>query len=167
MSIHATPRTAAIILVSLLAVHISLVVFNNLLDYDSNFRFVQAVLSMEDVFSTSQTWRAFTSPWMHHLAYWLIIATEFSITLMLWIGAVAMFRKRNSTTRDFSDGSRWALRGLLLGMVLWFGFFIAAGGEWFLMWQSEKWNAQPTAFYLFLSYLAVLIVQLLPENENR
>lgn len=166
MRLPSTRRLAATIPVLLLAIHISLVVFNNLLDYGSNFRFVQAVLSMEDTFSASQSWRAVTSPWLHHFAYLMIIATEFSIAMLLWIGVLTMFRKRSNTAQDFGESSRWALRGLLLGMVLWFGYFIAAGGEWFLMWQSEKWNAQPTAFYLFLSYLGVLIILLLPEKEN-
>lgn len=49
-----------------------------------------------------------------------------------------------------------------MGFILFFGFFISIAGEWFLMWQQSKWNAQGTAFSLSLLFL----IGLLFTNQN-
>src|SRR3954452_10922819 len=56
---------------------VSLVAFGNLTDYDTNFAFVQHVLTMDTTFPSSTIrYRAITNPALHHAAYALIIATE-------------------------------------------------------------------------------------------
>ncbi len=47
--------------------------------------------------------------------------------------------------------------GLSLGILLWFFVFGAIAGEWFLMWQSDEWNAQDTAYFLTGIFLLFLI----------
>ena len=52
----------------------TLVVFNNLTDYDSNFQFVRHVLQMDSTFrQTEGMWRAINSPALHHVAYDFVI----------------------------------------------------------------------------------------------
>jgi predicted small integral membrane protein len=48
-----------------------------------------------------------------------------------------------------------------------FGFigFLAVGGEWFAMWQSQVWNGQQPAFRMFASILFVLIFVAQPDAE--
>jgi predicted small integral membrane protein len=45
--------------------------------------------------------------------------------------------------------------GVLLGFSLWFTGFMAIGGEWFAMWQSEEWNGQTAAFQFNITIVAV------------
>src|SRR5690348_18462961 len=86
-------RTAKIALVAAVAAFATLVAFGNVTDYATNFAFVTHVLSMDTIFPSSTiTYRAITSPALHHAAYALIIAAEALTALLCWIGAVALLR---------------------------------------------------------------------------
>jgi len=63
-------RAAKVALVAAVALFASLVTFGNLTDYNTNFAFVQHVLSMDTIFPFSTIrYRAITSPTLHHAAY--------------------------------------------------------------------------------------------------
>jgi predicted small integral membrane protein len=59
-----------------------------------------------------------------------------------------------------------AVVGLVLGFLLYAVGFVAIGGEWFAMWQSEVWNGQQKAFEFLTMISAVLIVLMLPEQAS-
>lgn len=135
------------------------ITFNNLTDYQSNFLFVSHVLSMDDTFEGNRgMWRAMSNPIIHHLFYWGIILTELVIGLLCLIGSYKLWRNRQDVVL-FQQAKSWAILGLGLGILLWFFGFMAIGGEWFLMWQSQTWNGQQPAFRIaalfgiFLIYL--------------
>ena len=70
-------RASKAALVAAVALFASLVTFGNLTDYNTNFVFVQHVLSMDTIFPFSTIkYRAITSPALHHAAYAFIIAAE-------------------------------------------------------------------------------------------
>ena len=48
-------------------------------------------------------------------------------------------------------------------MLLWFLAFITVGGEWFLMWQSSKWNGLGPALRMFTVMGVVLLYLNQPE----
>lgn len=158
-------RSLKVLLSALVALHISLIAFNNITDYDSNFRFVQGVMSMEDVFSGGTRWRAWSSDIWHHFAYLIIIAIECAVSVLMWTGTIRQWMEHRGTHSEFELAGRWSVYGLMLGLTLWFGMFLSIGGEWFLMWQSDAWNAQGTAFQLTLLYLSVLLI--LQRRETR
>lgn len=67
-------RVAKIALVAAIALFARLVAFGNLTDYNTNFVFVQHVLSMDTIYPFSTIkYRAITSPALHRAAYALII----------------------------------------------------------------------------------------------
>src|SRR5882672_12695895 len=87
-------RAAKAALVAAVALFATLVAFGNLTDYNTNFAFVQHVLSMDTIFSFSTIkYRAITDPALHHAAYAAIIATEGVTAVLCWIGAAALARK--------------------------------------------------------------------------
>src|SRR5215470_18834442 len=56
-------RTAKLLLVCALAFYYTLVVLDNIIDYDSNFQFVRHVLMMDSTFPGNHLiWRAINSP---------------------------------------------------------------------------------------------------------
>ncbi|HWT98608.1 MAG TPA: DUF2165 domain-containing protein, partial [Terriglobales bacterium] len=70
-------RYAKIVMMLGLALFGLVVAYDNLIDYGSNFAFVQHVLSMDTTFPDNVLMgRAITSPVLHHAGYWLIIAAE-------------------------------------------------------------------------------------------
>jgi predicted small integral membrane protein len=130
----------------------------NVLDPDTNLDFVVHVLSMDTVFSPGHSrWRAITNPMVHETAFWLIVAIELVVaTLCLW-GSARLFSNLSAPAQRFNAAKGPAVAGLTLGIVLWFTGFIAIGGEWFLMWQSQTWNGIAAAF----RFSAILFLTLL------
>lgn len=144
----------------------SLVVFNNVTDYGSNFAFVRHVLSMDTTFpDNSGLWRRIEAPILHHVAYVSIIAVQCLIAALTWIGGSRMWSARGDSAR-FNRSTPCAVLGLTAGVVLYVGGFLGIGGEWFLMWQSTTWNAQDAALRFALVFAAVLIVATREECDE-
>jgi predicted small integral membrane protein len=142
----------------LAGIHISLIVFNNISDYGSNFQFVQMVAKMEDVFSAPKNnWRSIHSTWLYHAFYFFIILLEAVIAMYLLSGGYKMFKSLNQDSLAFAQAKQQTTLGFSLGIFLWFFGFLTVAGEWFLMWQSTQWNAQQTAFSLTVCFLLFLI----------
>ena len=141
-----------------ISLYMLLVCFNNITDYGSNFQFVSMVSGMDDVASKANTgWRSVHGDVPHHLIYLGIITVEIVIAMLSLFGTVQMTRRFRSDILEFESARKWLVAGLALGVVLWFGLFIGVGGEWFLMWQSESWNGQQTAFFLTITFLLFLV----------
>jgi len=140
-------RTAKVLLVLMVGLFSLLVGLDNLMDYGTNYAFVQHVMSMDTVFPTSTlTWRAITSPALHHVAYAGIIAAELLTGLLCILGARRLWLSRRAPAVRFNAAKDTAVAGLTLGFAVWFFGFLVVGGEWFQMWQSETWNGQQAAF---------------------
>ncbi|MFD1147903.1 DUF2165 domain-containing protein [Saccharothrix hoggarensis] len=138
-------RAAITALTGITALYMSLVVFGNVTDYDTNHAFVQHVLAMDTTFGSPNTsWRAITSPTLVTIAYVLIILWEAATALVLLAGFVSWLRRREEVARRLTS-TGWVMQVLLFG-----GGFIAIGGEWFLMWQSKDWNGLSAAFQNFV-----------------
>jgi predicted small integral membrane protein len=160
-------RSAKIALVAGVAVLYSLVVFNNLTDFNSNYQFVRHVLSMDSTFPDNRgMWRAMRSPAIHLTFYLTIIAWEISTTVLLWWGAARMLRARDREAGPFTAATRLASSALVLSLLMWLVAFLAVGGEWFLMWQSQAWNGQQAASRNFAVVGLVLLIVTRPETER-
>lgn len=159
-------RYAKIVLTLALAAFATLVAFSNITDYGSNFAFVKHVLSMDTTFpGNAAMYRAITTPWLWHGAYWLIIAGEALTAVLLARGALALWRARRATGIDFNCAKKSAIVGLTLGFVVWFFGFMVIGGEWFLMWQSHVWNGEDTAGRNALISSVILLFIAQPDAE--
>jgi predicted small integral membrane protein len=159
-------RAAKVTLVAAIALLASLVTFGNLTDYNTNWAFVQHVLSMDTIFPFSTIkYRAITDPTLQQLAYAIIIAAEGATAVLCWIGAVQLSRYLRADARAFNGAKTFAVIGLTLGFLLWQVGFMSIGGEWFGMWQSQQWNGVPSAFRFLITIIAVLIFVSLPDQE--
>jgi len=155
-------RLCKIALTGSVAFFFSLVAYGNIADYDSNWQFVQHVLSMDTTFPNSSLhWRAINNPSIQAAGYWLIIATEALVAVLLWAGAIRLLAAVGS--RLFDRAKAIAVAGLSLGFLLYAIGFVAVGGEWFAMWQSQIWNGQQKAFEFIGMIGVVLVVLLLPD----
>jgi predicted small integral membrane protein len=161
-------RLAKIGCVAAVAFYVALVAFNNITDYWTNFAFVAHVLDMDQTFPQSDIrWRAITSPVIHHAGYVLIITVEIVTAALCAIGAVAMARQLRAKAQPFQQSKSFAIIGLTLGFLLYEGGFIAVGGEWFGMWQSQSWDGVPSAFRFVVTMLGVLIFVSLKDEDER
>ena len=159
-------RLSRISLVATVALFFSLVGLGNVVDYGSNFAFVQHVLAMDTTFQAPALMgRAITDPALHHAAYVAIIAWEIATALLLWFGVARLWAARAAPRRDYLAARGPAILGLTAGVLLYGAGFIAGGGEWFAMWQSQTWNGQRAAA-IFLLLIGVALLHLCgPEEE--
>lgn len=144
---------AVALLVAINALYIFLVALGNITDYDTNYAFVQHVLSMDTTnfggaagegLDPDVMWRAITDPVAWNVAYLGLIVWETAAALVL-LGAVALW-VRGFVRRDYRLARSVSSIGLLMIVLLFFGGFITIGGEWFTMWRSTAWNGLDPAF---------------------
>lgn len=161
-----TTRLAKILLPLALAAFAFIVTFDNIIDYGSNYSFVQHVLSMDTTFpGNALMGRAITNPAQWQASYWLIIAAEGVTCLLLLSGTVAMWRARRENAARFHAAKSLVIAGCVMGFLVWFFGFMVVGGEWFAMWQSKTWNGQEAAFRFYVAILGVLIFVSQPDSE--
>jgi predicted small integral membrane protein len=160
-------RATKAALLAAIALFFTLVVFNNITDFDSNYQFVRHVLMMDSTFPSNKgLWRALNAPAVHTAFYIGIITWEVLNAALSWIAAVSLFKAQHAAEPDFTRAKSIGIAALTSGMLLWFIAFITIGGEWFLMWQSKLWNGQDAAFRMFVCEGIILIVLMLPEQRD-
>jgi predicted small integral membrane protein len=160
-------RVSKTLLVAAVAFFYTLVVFNNLTDYHSNYQFVHHVLLMDSTFPGNHAmWRAIHPHWIHAVFYDSIILWEAVSMVLIWAGAAQLLSAVGKPAADFQRAKRLAVVGLTVSLLMWFVAFLSVGGEWFLMWQSRNWNGQDAAFRMFVVDGLVLVLLLMPEVER-
>jgi predicted small integral membrane protein len=161
-------RVAKLLLVAGIAVFYTLVVFNNLTDFDSNYQFVHHVLAMDTTFPGNHgMWRALPSTHMQLGFYLSIIAWEIANMVLLWWSVVRMARAVRASASAFNAAKGVAVMALTLSMSMWLVAFLSVGAEWFLMWQSHVWNGQEAAFRMFTVVGLVLLIVLQSDAESQ
>jgi predicted small integral membrane protein len=163
-----TQRAIKSVLVFGVAVFYSLVVFNNITDYGSNYEFVRHVLMMDSTFPGNRgMWRAIHSPLLHTAFYLSIITWETITMLLCWWGGFRMARAFDGPAAAFQQAKRVSIAALTLSLLMWLVAFLAVGGEWFLMWQSKTWNGQDAAFRMFTVVGIVLLLVVQPDADGQ
>lgn len=156
-------RRSKIVFMASVCLWAGLVGINNVTDYRTNFQFVQHVLAMDTTFPGNPLlWRSLHWSLLHHAAYLLIIAVELLVALLAGIAVVRMLAARDDPEK-FSRAKAVGVTALALGVLLWLAGFEAIGGEYFLMWQSDTWNGQESAFRF--AVLCVLGLLFLAQRE--
>ena len=145
---------AVAVLVACNALYVFLVALGNITDYDTNYAFVQHVLSMDTTnFGAAEgtgldpdvMWRAIKDPVLWNVGYIGIIVWESAAAVVLILGLVHWVRAF-ATRGSFDTAKSVSSIGLLMIVALFFAGFIDIGGEWFSMWRSTAWNGEDTAF---------------------
>jgi predicted small integral membrane protein len=160
-------RLAKVALLAGFALYLALVVFNNLTDHASNEVFIRHVLAMDTTFpGNAGMWRALHAPWMIHVFYTTIIVWEAAACALVAAGAWRLWRARGESAAVFHRAKGLAIAGLALNLLQWLVAFIAVGGEWFLMWQSQTWNGSEAAGRLFTIAGITLLLVNAPDGDR-
>jgi predicted small integral membrane protein len=161
-------RTAKLLLLAGIALFYTLVVFNNVTDFDSNYQFVRHVLMMDSTFPGNHgQWRALPSPAVHRMFYLGIIVWEIATAVLLWWGALRLILALRLPSASFQRAKRLSIMALTLSMLMWLVAFLTVGAEWFLMWQSHVWNGQEAAFRMFVVVGLILLILMQPDTESQ
>ena len=160
-------RVSKAVLTFSLGIFALLVGIDNIIDYETNFAFVQHVLSMDTTFPGNKLhWRAIESDWVHHAAYGVIIASEIAVGLLCAAGAWRILAACRLPAQEFNGAKALAIGGLVAGFALYFFGFLVVGGEWFQMWQSQTWNGQEAAFRFATSFGLALIFVAMEDGDR-
>ena len=152
-------RVSKAVLVFAIALFYTILVLNNITDYGSNHEFVRHVLMMDSTFPGNHLmWRAVNSPLVHTVFYIGIIAWESVTMLLCWWGGVRLLKSYRADRAQFAAAQNVAVIALTTSLLMWLVAFLDVGGEWFLMWQSQRWNGQEEAFRMFTIVGVVLLV---------
>lgn len=161
-------RVAKLLLIAGIAFFYTLVVFNNLTDFDSNYEFVHHVLAMDTTFPGNHgMWRALPGHRVQLAFYLGIIAWELVNAILLWWGVGRLARTIRQPAGAFNAAKRVSVLGLTLSLLMWLVAFLSVGAEWFLMWQSRIWNGQEAAFRMFTVVGIVLLILLQPDGDGQ
>jgi predicted small integral membrane protein len=141
-----------------LAILTALIAYANIHDPGANLKFLEHVLSMDTVAPDSAMRdHALPIPLAWWVAFWLIVVGEGLTAALFAVGAVELWRARNSKARQFHEAKRFVYLGAAGGLLIWFVGFTAIGGEWYAMWQSQVWNGQQAAFRITALILLTVI----------
>jgi len=161
-------RTAKLLLLLSITLDSVLIVFDNLTDYNSNFQFVRHVLLMDTTFPGNHGMgRSIASPAVDSAFYVAIIAWEIVTAVVLAWGCVRLLRAVRQPAAAFHAAKSLPVLGLTLSLLMWLVAFLAIGGDWFLMWQSNVWNGQQAASRNFTVFGIVLLFLVLPDSETQ
>jgi predicted small integral membrane protein len=159
-------RRLKILLTGGLTVLCGLIALGNINDPQTNFLFVQHVLSMDTIQPSSALAKhALPFPLLWTAGFWLIVIGEGTTATLFALGTFELFRARNFQARDFDRAKRFVYAAAGCAFLIWFVGFITVGGEWFAMWQSQVWNGQQAAFRIIASILLILSYVAQPDAE--
>jgi predicted small integral membrane protein len=159
-----TLRLIQISMVACIALFFTIVALDNCIDFQSNWSFVQHVLSMDTTYkSPAVMLRAIDNLLVQKAAYDFIIVWESTTAVMCWFGCITLFAKINRTQAEFNEAKKFSFIGLFLGFMLYMVGFMIIASEWFEMWQSSSWNGQRTAG-LFVSLIMFIMIFLKSET---
>ncbi|GAA2074972.1 DUF2165 domain-containing protein [Streptomyces albiaxialis] len=160
-----TLPVVATALTGTLALYIALVAFGNITDFGTNQEFVRHVFAMDTTFEDEDLmWRAIESRTVADVAYVAIIVWE-TVAALVLVAATVLWG-RSLRHGDHERPRRASTVGLLMLLLLFGVGFLAIGGEWFAMWQSEKWNGTEAAARNFMFAGVTLILVHLPGRTG-
>ncbi|VVQ38207.1 hypothetical protein PS943_05661 [Pseudomonas fluorescens] len=151
-------RYSKVILMTYISFFGLLVMYSNFTDYASNYEYVGHVLSMDTTRENlNLSYRAITSPMLHHRIYWIIITLEVTYTVFCLLGAYHLYRNINASSKNFHEAKKFAIIGLLIAMFVYYICLQVVGVEWFNMDESHTWNAKDWARHIVDFILPLLI----------
>ncbi|MGQ5524037.1 DUF2165 family protein [Chitinimonas sp. PSY-7] len=138
-----------------------LVASGNMLDFNSNWQFVQHVLamdSMEPWFSSSvMKARSITDSTIQHAFYIAIICGEMTFGLLCTLGGGwILISAGKAKTNLLLRGKSLFTLGCLVAILVWYTGFAVIGGEYFAMW-ANTWNGQMKA-YAFVGFILLSLM---------
>lgn len=108
---------------------------------------------------------AVTTPALHSIMLWVIIALEITAGLLAAKGAYDLFKARNGSADEFNGAKTYAIAGCGVGILVWFGLFSAIAGAYFQIWQTEAGGGALANASMFSVQLGVIWL-LISQKDN-
>jgi len=152
-------RYLKIILVAFAGLQALFYVAGNTANWDAGLGYVGYVLGQADHAAYGvHIAPAITSPVLITLAYLVILAGETATGVLCLKGARDLWKHRGGSAEAFNGAKNFAVIGLAMAMVVWFGLFIVIGGALFQMWQTEGGNGSFMSSLVFTTTAGLILL---------
>ncbi len=138
---------------------------DNLFNLDSAFSVVSFIVSGAEQPYYKILGPTVSSTWLTYLALFTIMAGELAVGILGFLGAGRMFKERQGSSENFSAAKATAICAGVLGMLVWYGFFIVIGEGYFHMWQTETGLASVEGAFRYGTVCAVLMFYIAAKND--
>ncbi|MDX1626508.1 MAG: DUF2165 family protein [Wenzhouxiangellaceae bacterium] len=131
----------------------------NLVNIDAAYDAVALVLGMEGHevyprhFAAPVTW-----PPLVALALALVVLGEMISAMLCLKGAIDMGRRLRDPAARFEGSKQWAVLGCGVAVIVWLGLFMAIGGAWFQMWQTELGAGSLEGAFMYAVSSAIVMI---------
>jgi predicted small integral membrane protein len=106
-----------------------------------------------------------SATWLTYLALFTIMAGELAVGAMGFLGAFRMIKERNGSAANFSAAKSTAIVAGVLGVLIWYGFFVVIGEGYFHMWQTETGLGSVEGAFRYGTVCAVLMFYIATQND--
>ena len=138
---------------------------DNLFNLDAAYTGVSFVLSGAEQPYYKILGPTISASWLTWLALATIMAGELGTGVLgLW-GALKLAQKKSAPAEDFNSAKTTAIAAGALGMLVWYGFFVAIGEGYFHMWQSQVGLASAEGAFRYGTVCAVLMFYLTIRDD--
>lgn len=152
-------RYLKIVLVVFAALLCLLYATHNVVNFQAAYGFVAAVLGQADHAAYPDSiFPVITAPAVIWAALGFICLLEFTAGIVAAKGAWDLWAARHDAAADFNAAKTWALAGVGLGVVVWFGLFTTLGGAGFQMWQTQLGSASLTGAFQYTLQLGLVLL---------
>jgi predicted small integral membrane protein len=134
-----------------------LVFLGNLLNLNSAYDFVSFVVAGVEQPYYKIIGPTVTAVWLTWVALFVIMAGELAVGFLGFSGAIRMIQQRGGTSDEFNNSKAHAVLAGIIGMLLFYGFFVVIGEGYFHMWQTELGLGSVAGAFRYGSVCAVLM----------
>jgi predicted small integral membrane protein len=138
---------------------------DNLFNLESAYSVVSFVISGAEQPYYKILGPTFSSTWLTYLALFTIMTGELAVGAMGFLGAFRMIKERNGSAESFSAAKSAAIAAGVLGMLIWYGFFVVIGEGYFHMWQTETGLGSVEGAFRYGTVCAVLMFYIATQND--
>ena len=136
-----------------------IVCMNNITAPGANLRFVEHIMTMDTTNMDRGTqWREIRSPALHRVAFVTILLCELAVTVLGLVGSYFLAANLTATGDVWESAKLFGYLTFLMALVVWFVVIQVVGAEWYVSWQSEKWNAIRDSIRINLITIAGIIL---------
>lgn len=119
-----------------------IVCLNNITAPGANLRFVEHIMTMDTTHMDPGTqWREVKSPVLHRIAFVSILVCEMAVTVLGLVGSYFLATNLTAPADAWETAKLFGYLTFIMALVVWFLIIQVVGAEWYVSWQSEKWNA--------------------------
>jgi len=95
----------------------------------------------------------------------VVLIGEYGAGLLALKGSWDMFRARGKSADEFQAAKTSALAACLVGILTWFGLFMAIGGAYFQMWQTVVGQGSQADAFRFAAMLGIIFLIVQSRDE--